>query len=71
MAARKEIDPTLSMASVKAEDLCANFGISKIDIELLERFERITGHKPHPFMRRGLYFAHRDFDQFLSAYENG
>lgn len=50
------------MASVKAEELCANFGISHIDPELLERFERITGHKPHTFMRRGLYFAHRDFD---------
>lgn len=62
MASKREVDATAQMASVKAEDLCKNFGISTIDSELLERFERVTGHKPHPFMRRGLYFAHRDFD---------
>ena len=39
--------------------------------ELIERFEQVTGTKAHRFMRRGLCFAHRDFDTLLSAYTEG
>ncbi|KAI1918533.1 tryptophan--tRNA ligase [Ophidiomyces ophidiicola] len=42
-----------------------------IDNELLERFERLTGHKPHRWLRRGLFFSHRDFDKILDKYEHG
>lgn len=38
---------------------------------LLERFERVTGHKPHRFMRRGIVFSHRDLDVILTRYERG
>jgi tryptophanyl-tRNA synthetase len=38
---------------------------------LLERFERVTGHKPHRFMRRGIVFSHRDLDLILDRYESG
>ena len=38
---------------------------------LLERFERLTGHKPHRWLRRGLFFSHRDFDLILNKYEHG
>jgi tyrosyl-tRNA synthetase len=44
---------------------------SIIDAQLLERFERVTGHKPHRWLRRGLFFSHRDFDQILNLYERG
>jgi len=38
---------------------------------LLERFERLTGHKPHRWLRRGLFFSHRDLDKILTHYEKG
>ena len=39
--------------------LIVQFGTRKIDEALLERFERLTGHKPHVFLRRGMFFSHR------------
>ncbi|KAM5429882.1 tryptophan--tRNA ligase [Microsporum canis] len=42
-----------------------------IDDEILQRFERLTGHKPHRWLRRGLFFSHRDFDKILDKYEYG
>ncbi|KAL9086531.1 MAG: hypothetical protein Q9159_004120 [Coniocarpon cinnabarinum] len=51
--------------------LIKEFGTKAIDKALLERFERATGVKPHPLLRRGLFFSHRDFDRILSYYEKG
>lgn len=31
----------------------------------------MTGHKPHRWLRRGLFFSHRDFDKILTRYEHG
>ncbi|ELU43827.1 tryptophanyl-tRNA synthetase [Rhizoctonia solani AG-1 IA] len=39
--------------------LIEKFGTRRIDAALLERFENITGHKPHPLLRRGTFFSHR------------
>lgn len=47
------------------------FGSSKIDDELLARFEKITGKKPHHFLRRGIFFSHRDMHTILNLYEQG
>ena len=41
------------------EKLLVQFGTRRIDQALLDRFERLTGHKPHIFLRRGLFFSHR------------
>lgn len=49
--------------------LIETFGTHLISPELLERFERVTGHRPHPFLRRGLVFSHRDLDWILSRHE--
>lgn len=59
---------------VKAIDynkLIEEFGTKKIDAALLERFERVTGKKPHRFMRRGIVFSHRELDVILDRYEKG
>ena len=59
---------------VKAIDydrLVDTFGTQVITKELLERFERVTGHRPHPFLRRGLVFSHRDLEWILTKYEKG
>lgn len=41
------------------EKLVNRFGAQMISQELLERFERVTGHRPHPLLRRGTFFSHR------------
>lgn len=45
------------------------FGVSPLTPELIERFEKITGHKAHRFLRRGIFFSHRDFNVFLNHLE--
>jgi tryptophanyl-tRNA synthetase len=40
-----------------------------IDDDLLARFERVTGHKPHRWLRRRLFFSHRDLELILDTYE--
>ncbi|KAJ3147117.1 tryptophan--tRNA ligase [Geranomyces michiganensis] len=51
--------------------LIEQFGTRHIDQALLDRMERLTGRKPHTFLRRGLFFSHRDFTQLLDRYEKG
>ena len=31
----------------------------------------MTGVKAHPFMRRGIFFAHRELEEILTAHEKG
>jgi len=45
--------------SIDYEKLIKEFGTKHIDSALLERFERVTGRKPHPLLRRGSFFSHR------------
>ncbi|KAL7419027.1 tryptophan--tRNA ligase [Cryptotrichosporon argae] len=53
------------------DKLANKFGAIPVDHALLERFERLTGRKPHPLMRRGTYYCHRDFSLILDRYERG
>ena len=53
------------------DKLVRDFGCSTIDREMIERVERVTGRKAHPFLRRGMFFAHRELDLILDAYERG
>ncbi|EHB04125.1 Tryptophanyl-tRNA synthetase, cytoplasmic [Heterocephalus glaber] len=68
------VDPwTVRTSSAKGIDydkLIVQFGSSKIDKELINRIERATGQRPHRFLRRGIFFSHRDMNQVLDAYEN-
>jgi tryptophanyl-tRNA synthetase len=45
--------------AIDYDKLIDQFGTRRIDAALLERFERLTGHRPHIFLRRGLFFSHR------------
>ncbi|ORZ40876.1 hypothetical protein BCR44DRAFT_34783 [Catenaria anguillulae PL171] len=49
--------------------LIEQFGTKAIDQALLDRFERVTGHKPHRFLRRGIFFSHRELDHILTKFE--
>jgi len=57
--------------AIDYDRLVDQFGTRRITPELLERFERVTGHKPHRFMRRGMVFSHRELDNILDRYEQG
>ena len=53
------------------DKLIRDFGCQAIDDKLVARFEKITGKKPHRFLRRGLFFTHRDLNDLLDAVEKG
>ncbi|KAI5119571.1 hypothetical protein M0805_006456 [Coniferiporia weirii] len=57
--------------AIDYDKLIQQFGTRRIDDELLQRFERLTGRRPHPLLRRGMFFSHREFDKILDRYEQG
>ncbi|TGZ82897.1 tryptophanyl-tRNA synthetase [Ascodesmis nigricans] len=51
--------------------LMRDFGTREISPELLARFEKLTGHRPHVLLRRGMFYSHRDLERILDRYEQG
>lgn len=47
------------------------FGCSKIDDAIIERFEKAIGKPVHHFIRRGIFFSHRDLYNILKLKEEG
>jgi len=45
--------------AIDYDKLIEQFGTRRVDAALLEKFEQVTGHQPHPFLRRGMFFSHR------------
>ena len=65
------IDEHGNPKAIDYDKLVDTFGSQRIDRVLLERFEKVTGHKPHRMLRRGLVFSHRDLNTILDKYEMG
>lgn len=59
------------VVAIDYDKLITSFGTRTIDAALLERLERLTGVKPHPFLRRGHFFSHRELNLILDKYERG
>ncbi|KIJ30318.1 hypothetical protein M422DRAFT_36613 [Sphaerobolus stellatus SS14] len=57
--------------AINYDKLVDQFGTRRVDAALLERFEKVTGHRPHPLLRRGTFFSHRDLNLILDRYEKG
>merc|ERR1719356_167272 len=57
--------------AVDYDKLVNEFGCSRIDSALIERFGRLTGKRAHPLLRRGIFYTHRDLNQLLDDYERG
>ena len=55
---------------VDYETLIKEFGCSKLTNEIIERFEKLTGRKAHHFLRRKLFFCHREFNKILDCIES-
>ncbi|KHJ92294.1 putative tryptophan--tRNA ligase [Oesophagostomum dentatum] len=65
-------DVTASSATgVDYDKLIAKFGCRKLGPDLIERFKKVTGQEPHPMLRRGMFFAHRDLGAILDRKEKG
>ncbi|CAI8494202.1 unnamed protein product [Pichia kudriavzevii] len=47
------------------DKLITQFGTKRIGEETLARFKEVTGHDPHHFMKKGLFFSERDFNRIL------
>ncbi|XP_049878063.1 tryptophan--tRNA ligase, cytoplasmic [Pectinophora gossypiella] len=60
-----------SETGIDYDKLIKRFGSQKIDQELINRFEKVTGKKAHPFLRRGIFFSHRDLHNILNLAEQG
>lgn len=69
------VDPVVTPWDVSGlvdyEKLIRDFGSRPIGEDLLARFEKATGAKPHIFLRRGIFFSHRDLSALLDYYEAG
>lgn len=69
------VDPwTVSGAGDKGIDyakLIDQFGSQPITEALVEKFERITGADAHPWIKRGIFFSHRDLDLILDRFAAG
>lgn len=65
-----KVNPYEIEGSVDYDRLIKDFGIKPIDEKLLKRIEKIAG-EIHPFLRRGIFFAHRDLEKILDCYERG
>ena len=53
--------------AINYDKLIDQFGTRRVDTTLLERFEKVTGHRPHPLLRRGTFFSHRCVIKMVAA----
>ncbi|KAF5456382.1 hypothetical protein F2P56_025872 [Juglans regia] len=53
------------------DKLIEKFGCQRLNQSLIDRVEHLTSRRAHVFLRRGVFFAHRDFNDILDAYERG
>jgi tryptophanyl-tRNA synthetase len=64
------VTPWEVRGEVDYDKLIEKFGTQKIDAKLLERIKKHTGTL-HPYLRRGIFFSHRDLDWILNEYDKG
>ena len=65
------VDAEGKAVAIDYNKLIDRFGSHRIDRAMLDRFEKVTGQKPHRLLRRGMIFSHRDLDVLLDKYEKG
>lgn len=66
-----KVTPWEVVGKVDYDKLIGQFGSKPISAELVARFERLTGKRAHVFLRRGIFFSHRDLSTLLDRYEKG
>lgn len=51
------------------DKLITKFGCSHVDQKMIDRIEKLTNQPAHNYIKRGIFFSHRDLDLILDAYE--
>jgi tryptophanyl-tRNA synthetase len=64
------VTPWEVKGNIDYDKLIKDFGVSKLDSKILKRIEKHTG-EVHHFLRRKIFFAHRDLKFVLDEYEKG
>jgi tryptophanyl-tRNA synthetase len=65
------VTPWTACDTIDYNKLIDSWGAKFIEPELIARLERAIGEPAHPWLRRGLFFSHRDLDHILDLYESG
>lgn len=65
------VTPWTVEGDVDYDKLIKEFGSQPIDHSLIERMERLTKKPAHHFLKRGIFFSHRDLHVLLDLYEKG
>ncbi|GFO48709.1 tryptophan--trna ligase, cytoplasmic [Plakobranchus ocellatus] len=58
-----------SATGVDYAKLIEKFGCSAIDQGLIDRIKNVTGKDVHWFLKRGIFFSHREMHKILTLYE--
>ena len=61
----------VSETGIDYEKLIKRFGSQRIDDALIERLEKAIKKPAHHFIKRGIFFSHRDLHQLLKLHEEG
>lgn len=64
------VNPWEVKGNVDYNKLINEFGLKRISPQLMKRIEKNAGEL-HPYLRRGIVYAHRDLDKALDEYEEG
>ncbi len=59
--------PWETTGTVDYDKLVDRFGAQLIDEKLIQRIEKITGKPAHPWLKRGLFYSHRDLAYWMLA----
>ncbi|MBW3017364.1 tryptophan--tRNA ligase [Candidatus Woesearchaeota archaeon] len=70
MEKEAKVTPWEVKGDVDYSKLISEFGTTPIDDALLKRFEKIAG-EAHPYLRRKIFFSHRDVKWLFDEYEKG
>lgn len=72
MEIQQKITPweVIANSEIDYTALIDEFGCQPIDNTLLQKFEYVTGKQAHIWLKRGIFFSHRDFNSLLNDYES-
>ncbi len=60
-----------SEKGIDYEKLLVKFGCFALNTDIISKIEALTGKKAHRFLRRNIFFCHRDLEIILNHYEKG
>jgi len=66
----QKLNPYEVQGDIDYERIITQFGIKPLTKKELDRIEKLAG-SIHPYLRRGIFFAHRDLMWCLDEYEKG